>query len=251
MKKLFVLSLAILSLTACQMTEEITFKKDGSGIYNFKVDMSSMMKMGKEMEGSKDSLAVKKEPKVQDSVIQFGDLLAEMKDSLKDLSPEEQKAFKHLKKMSLHIQVDESKDKMLMAYVLPFKQVSELENIMNDIKTIESKRGGKSKETGSFDKLMPQSDVKYSFDKHSFSRTTIVKEKDKKQVQDTAKDNNGLDQMMQMFSYKIIYHFPKKIKSVSYKDALLSADGKTLHIDVPMDKISENPKFVDFEVIFE
>jgi hypothetical protein len=47
-----------------------------------------------------------------------------------------------------------------------------------------------------------------------------------------------------------VFFFPKKIKSVSYKDAMLSTDGKTLIIEVPLDKIDKNPKLLDFEVTF-
>ncbi len=252
MKKLLVLALAILSLSACQMTEEITFNEDGSGMYDFKMDMGAMMKMGKGMENSKDSLAEKKAPKVKDTIIQFSDLLEKMQDSLNNLTPEEKESFKYLKKMSLRLQMDESKDEMLLSYILPFKDVSELENILNDINKIEKKRRGTSGEMKGMDKVIPKSKVRYSFNKHSFKRTSILNEKNnKKQEQDSTFKNNDLKQIFQMLSYKIIYHFPKKIKSVSYKDALLSADAKTLHIEVPMDKMIKNPKLLDFEVIFE
>jgi hypothetical protein len=57
--------------------------------------------------------------------------------------------------------------------------------------------------------------------------------------------------MMKMFGYKIIYHFPGKIKNVSYKDAMLGTDGKTLIIQTTLDKIDKNPKLLEFDVTFE
>lgn len=199
MKKLLLLVLAFLSLSACQMTEEITFNDDGSGMYHFKIDMSAMMKMGKGMNKSKDSLADAKLPEVKDTIIQFSDIISQMKDSIKDLTQEEKRAFKHLKKMSLRVQMDETKDQMMMSYTLPFKHVSELETVMADLKTIEDKRKGKSNDLKGLDEVMSQSKVRYSFNQHSFKRTAIIKEQAEAQVQDSTQDDSGLKQMMQIF----------------------------------------------------
>ena len=52
-------------------------------------------------------------------------------------------------------------------------------------------------------------------------------------------------------SYNIEYHFPKSIKSTTYKDATFSADRKTLYIKTDLNTITTSPKLLDFEVILE
>jgi len=251
MKKLLLLFIGLALMTSCQLTEEVTFDKNGSGTYSLNVDMGQMMSMMKNMGKGKDSLKVNKKPEKKDTVISVADILEKNKDSLKSLSKEEKKALYALKDAKIHIAMDEANDKMLMQYTIPFKNVNELSNINKKLKKLNSLNKNKKKNNiDDLEKTMPQDKVSYTFNKHKFRRivTPASKSKEKDSVDE---DNAKMQQMLGMFKYKLVYHFPYKIKSVSYKDALLTADGKTLIIEMQLGKLVKNPKLLDFEVKFE
>jgi len=102
---------------------------------------------------------------------------------------------------------------------------------------------------GDISSSMPKNNVKYKFSKHEFMRIATASETDKKKDEEEKKDEK-FEQMANMFQFELVYHFPRRIKSVSYKDALLSADGKTLHINVPTSKLND-PEFMNLKVTFE
>jgi len=253
MKKLVLLFIGLILMTSCQMTEEVTFDRNGSGTYSLNVDMGQMMSMMKGMEKGKDkdSLKVDKKPEKKDTIILVSDILEKNKDSLKNLSKEEKEALYALKDAKIHIAMDEAKDKMLMQYIIPFKNVNDLSNINKKLKKLNSLNKNKRKNNiDDLEKSMPEAKVQYTFNKHKFRRIVMPAPKSKEK-DSVKKDDDKMQQMLGMFKYKLVYHFPYKIKSVSYKDALLTADGKTLIIEMPMDKLVENPKLLDFEVKFE
>ncbi len=264
MKKLL-LFIAVISMTSCQLTEEVTFKEDGSGTYNFVIDMSAMLSMKGEKEKIDENGEAHK-PEKKDSIIYVKDLLEKYKDSLKNLSPEERAFMKRMKNATMHIQLDEAKDKMIMTYSLPFKSVKDLSNISEDFRKIDKLSKEKQGKTGK-DPMgemfggMNNTKVSYEFSKHKFSRKMTVIEEEKEEVEknDEKKDSDeigekvdkGMADMMKMFTYKIVYHFPRKIKNVTYKDAMLGTDGKTLIIQTTFDKIDKDPKMLEFDVTFE
>ncbi len=261
MKKLLLLLLAIVTMTSCQLTEEVTFNEDGSGTYVFKVDMSAMMAM----KGNKDKISDStqtREPEKIDSLIHVKDLLKKYKDSIENLTPEEKAFIKRMENATMHIQVDEANNKMLMAYSIPFNSVEDLTNIGEDIHKMDrlkKEKEGQTEKNPVEDMFngVTNSKIKYVFNKHKFSRKVTVLKKKKKEEKEEDKDSkdedldNQIAEMMKMMNYKIIYHFPYKIKKVSYKDALLSPDGKTLIIEASLDQMDKNPKLLDFDVIFE
>jgi len=249
MKKLILLALSLSLFTACQFKEEVTFNKDGSGEYQLAIDMGGFMSMANGMGKKNDSLKNEKKPEVKDTVIKLADMLSEKKDSIQQLTKEERETLESLKDLMIKIHMNEPKEEMSVAYVYPFKKASDLDNILEKFKKLEKSRKGKDQMMGGMDQGMPNAKVSYEFSKKKFHRKVKVVKPAKKE--EAAADNNDkMGEMMGMFQYKLVYHFPHKIKSVSYKDALLSADGKTLIIEVPMDTIIKNPKLLDFEVKF-
>jgi len=252
MKKLLLLIIGLTLMTSCQMTEEVTFDKKGSGTYSFNVDMGQMMAMMKDMGKENDSLKVDKKSEKKDTIILVSDILEKNKDSIKNLSKEEKEVLYALKDAKIHIDLDETKGKMLMQYIMPFKSVNDLSNINDKLKKLNSlnkKKNGNN--IDEIEKSMPNAKVSYTFNKHKFRRMVIKQTAKPKEKDSVKKDDAKMQQMLGMFKYKLVYHFPYRIKSVSFKDALLTSDGKTLIIEMPMDKLVENPKLLDFEVKFE
>src|SRR5690606_32331247 len=58
-------------------------------------------------------------------------------------------------------------------------------------------------------------------------------------------------QMMSMFNYKLEYHFPKRVKNSSLKDATYSQDGKIMIVEASMTDLLENPDKYNFTVELE
>ena len=237
LRNLLLVSSLLFLLTSCAFTEEIHINNDGSGTYNFKIDMSEMMQEMQDM-GTKDSTAASKSI---DTTFNFKDILDEKKDSIAQLSKEEQAAIKAIADMNLHLQVDDEKGKMLMDFGLNFKDVSEIKNMEEKL----TKAMSVNKNKGNAP-LMNKSNVTFSLNGNNFVRKTIPKKL-------TTEEENEVDKSIQQSGsfldgsmYKLIYHFEKKIKSVSHKEASISNDGKTLTIEVPMDSLVKNPKLLDF-----
>ena len=230
----------ITSLTSCMFTEELSVNNDGSGTYAFKMDMSQMMESMKEM-SNKDSL---KEPEVLDTIVFFKDILEEKKDSISKLSKEEQLLLEGLEDLKLHMQVDEKKGKMLMDFVLDFKDISELKDMQNKIAKAQALSDGKEQDN----RLKSKADVDYSFDGKTFRRSVIMKELSEEKLQEVEKSIDQSSSFLEGTMYKVIYHFESEIHNVSFKGAIISNDKKTLTIEVPLDSVMKNPKWLDFEV---
>jgi hypothetical protein len=221
-------------------TEELSINNDGSGTYAFKMNMSQMMESMKEV-SNKDSL---KEPEVLDTIVFFKDILEEKKDSISRLTRDEQSLLKGLEDLKLHMQVDEENGKMLMDFVMDFKNIDELKDMQNKISKAQALSDGKEQGNS----LKSKADVEYSFDGKTFRRSVIMKELSEEKLQEVEKSIQQSGSFLEGTMYKIIYHFENEIEGVSFNGAVLSKDQKTVTIEVPLDSVMKNPKWLDFEV---
>ena len=244
MKKFRLLSIIFITLfiTSCQFTEEISFNKNGSGKYNLKIDMSDMLKG---MSGMKND-SLQKEPEKIDSTVFFKDILEMKKDSINKLSEADRQTLEALKDLKLHIHMDEAKNEMVMDYMIDFKNVAQINNIQKKIEKaqqIQDKKATKAKD-------VTDHSIQYLYSKNKFVRKVTMKELSEEEQEQFDKNQEQLGMFMNGSLFKLIYHFPKKIKKVSFSGAKYSEDHKTLLIEVPMDSLSKNPKLLDFEVDF-
>ena len=230
-------------MSSCQFTEEISIHKNGSGVYNLRVDMSAMTKAIKEM-NTQDSLA--KPMQKMDSIIYIKDILAQKKDSLAKLSQAERKSLEALKDLKIHIQSDEEKGVMLLDFTKEFRNLKDLDKIKTDLEKARQLQDNKGGATD----VVENHDVYYSYDGKHFFRKVVLRELSESQQE---KYNTQLESQ-QMFlggsMFELVYHFPKKIQKVNYKEAQFSEDRKTLRIRVPMDSLSRNPRLLDLKVDF-
>ncbi len=235
-KTLFLFIGVVLLLTSCMFTEEIYINKNGSGNYAFKIDMSEML-TSMEGETTKDSL---KKSKALDTIIFFKDIIIENKDSIAKLSKEDQQLINELQDLKLHMLVNEEKKQMLLDFNLDFKNLDELKNIqkkINKAQALNDKKNNPQKD------MTFNADVTYTLDKKMFSRNVKLKNLSTEEFEKHTKSTSMLEG-----TYQLIYHFEKDIKSVSYKFAQISADKKTMTIEVDMDTLIKNPKLLDFQV---
>lgn len=239
-KKLLLLFVLTISLVSCMFTEEIYLKNDGSGTYTFKMDMSQMVESMKEI-STKDSL---KPSKIIDSVIYFKDILELRKDSILQLEPADRQSLEALADLRLHMFIDEEEDKMLLDFSMDFKELAELKNMQDKISKAQALNENKGDDSG----LKSKADIVYSYKKNIFKREVIMKNLTDDELDDVEKSIKQSDSFLDGTMYKIIYHFESPIKKVSYKGAQISDDKKTMTIEVPLDSVMKNPKWLDFEV---
>lgn len=251
MKNIFVKALCLLSvcLTSCQFSETIHFNEDGSGNMEFSFDASEMMQMSgdklTEGEGNKDI----------DSTFTFKEIFDEKRDSISKLSPEEQKQLKALEPFSVHMLVNEKDQKLKFDISNEFKSANELQDMFIALNAISHLKGkGSGNMNGSNNPFSSMgsndnSDLSYSFKNGVFKRIVKVIDKEKqKQVVDS------LGQAAMMFAnskYKLKYHFPRRVKSVSNENALFSADGKTVILEYGFIDYITDPESMNLEIVLE
>ena len=237
--------LAALTL-ACNFTEEIHFNEDGSGKLNIHFDGNEMM----EMVASMDSTSTPE--KAIDSTLVFKDLLEEKKDSIAQLSPEEQAKLKKLEPFSIRMVVDEEKGIMNFDMYSEFKDVAEVNDAFNafqDASSFNAPPGGDKQKNPPMGTNNQTTKVKYDFTGNSFSRSIEIIDKEL--------FKKGLDSMQsaEMFlsgsTYTFKYHFPKKVKSVNVEGATFSLDGKTMTYAVDFLQMMKDPESIILEVELE
>lgn len=244
MKHLVFTLVSILSLVfvSCQFTEEITFEKDGSGLYKMQIDMGELMSGLP----SQDQDTDKAKEKV-DSTIYIKDILDTFKDSINTLTAAEKAQLEAIKDMRIHMIVDEENSKMNMDFLLDFKNVSDLQNIKEKVE-LASKLQEKKNDTKT---NMENHEVQYEFSKKKFARKVTLKDMsaEEQKAFDEQQENNQM--FMSGSKYSLVYHFPRKIKSTTLEGAEISQDGKTLRYSIAMDDIMQDPKVLDFTVKFK
>ncbi len=243
--KFFILFISLSFLTACQFTEKINLNDNGSGTYKLKIDMSTMMSSMKGMNNENDD-AEKEKHEVIDTIINFKDILTEKKDSIAQLSAEEQAKLKALKDLKLHVNINEEKNIAITEFIYDFKNISELKNIQEKIEKANSVNEGKPAE----DPIRPTG-VAYHFDGKTFHREVVDRKLTEEQKEAYKKSMAQGSQMVEGSSYQIEYHFPRPVKSTTFKDAKFSSDRKTMFIQSDMKKVAEDPKFLDFKVVLK
>lgn len=252
-KNLIIVVFVSVLFVNCAITEKLIINDDNTGKFLYEIDGSALMAMGAQAKKSQNK--EQKEPEVVDSIISFKEILLEKKDSIASLSAEEQEKLKKLENFNMHVQVDETKELMKFSFYSDFASIKELQNITSPIKTL-SMLNNKKQDVEA--EMLPDNDAMVSFfyDGKTF-RKKSVKEKN---TEVEAKEDSlvgGMDkeQTMQMLysqsNFKVVYQFPKAVKTISIENAMFSADRKTITIEFPFKEYMENPEALNFEVKFE
>lgn len=243
----------MLALTSCQFSENIYINEDGSGKMEFSMDASEMMKMVSEMGENPETTGL---DEAMDSTIVFKDFLYEKRDSIAKLSKDEQAKLKALEKFTMHIVMEPESSKMVFDIITEFNNANELQDAFTALNSFSNMQGeGGAPQAGSGSSPFSNfgndgsTDVSYSFDGNVFKRSAkIIDEEKHKQAIDS------LGQAAMMFGssrYKINYHFPRPVKSISKEGAMYSEDRKTVSLEVGFMDALTDPKVLDFEVVLE
>lgn len=245
-KVIYLLGLVVTFCTSCQFSENIYINEDGSGKMEFSFDASALMEMaGDEM--SEDG------EERMDSIMHFRDFLVEKKDSISKLSKQEQEELKALEPFSLHMLMDPKTKEMNFELFTEFKSVNELQDMfaaMSKIQSLDSKKD--KKDDNPFGKSFGgnNTDVSYAFENNVFTRTSkIINKELHEQSLDSLDESAGM--IFASSKYKLNYHFPRKIKSVSNEDVLFSEDRKSFVLELDFMEYVRNPQSGNIEVVLE
>lgn len=243
-KKIYLLIVLAVTAVSCQFSETMVIKEDGSGRMSLTMDMSEMMAMMP----MNDTLDIK-----MDSVMSFKKIFEEKKDSIATLPKEEQERLKLLENYQMRILMDPEKQKMEYEIFTDFKSVAEANNLMEGLNLSESISAspmGTSVTTK--EKKAPQEQpiaIRFNFENNVFTRDAYIK--DRIGFAALTDSIQSLETFMDEALYTVKYTFPKKIKSVSMKDAEISYDGKTVTFQKPFFAYMKNPDELDIEIILE
>jgi len=241
-KLLTLLSLLLLVFTtSCSFTENITINEDGTGSLSLDMDASELMAM------AGDEIAKKGEKKI-DSTLSFKELMAAHRDSIAKLPEEDRERLKALENFSIKMLMDPENQKFSFSLLSDFRKIEELSDLMESF----AKAGpmNEKKPEGmpdfGFDKY--RTDSKYTFNGRKF--TKIVSRK--QDIPDAEGENMEMVKgMLQSSTYTLNYKFPRKVKSVSNKNAVMSADKKTVTIVYPFLDYIDRPEAMSIEIEFE
>lgn len=243
----FLAVILVVGLTvACNFTEEIYFNDDGSGKLNIHFDGNEMMAMVASMDSTSTP------EKAIDSTLVFKDLLEEKKDSIAQLSLEEQAKLKKLEPFSIRMVVDEEQGMMNFDMFSDFKNVEEVNDAFNafqDASLMNPPPGGDKQQPSPMGTNNQTTQVKYNFTGNSFKRTI--------EIVDEELFKKGLDSMQsaEMFlsgsTYTFKYHFPRKVKATNVENATFSLDGKTMTYEVDFLQMMKDPESIVIEVELE
>lgn len=244
--KLLSFSFLFAIFTSCTFTENIYINDNGSGKFSVDMDGSALMEMAGNQLGDQMG-ADAKTPK--DSTFTFKKLFEEKRDSIAKLSPEAQKELKKLENFVVNTKMDAEKKEFLMTLSTDFKNVNELQDILQTLQALQKLESGNSTTPfGGFGSN--NSNLNYSYDGRKFTRIAKINtQKVTEKTNDSAVDMSKM--IFESSNYILKYHFPKRVKKASNSSALFSDDRKTITIQYPFTDYMENPDKLNLEVEFE
>lgn len=260
MRKIALLLMVIICSHSCQIQEEITFNKNGSGTYQMAFDMSEMMKMG----DLNDTLPPK--PPI-DSLITFATFLDEKKDSIAQLPKKEREELEALRPLKFAMKMNEDEKQMKINLIYDFekyedlakfaqaienaniKELKELSNPMTGLNG-EADLDSTQQDNGFSDVFSMAKQFNTSFSKKKFSRI-ITKEAREEAIAKKDTTIKKDDPFVDMIRFKQVYRFPYKVKSVNNKNARILSDFMGVEIEANMYDLSNDPEFFNVEVEFE
>jgi len=253
MKKIAICFLLLFTTISCTIKEKMVLNEDGSGTFSYGFDMSALMKMGKSTDTTKVS-------KIIDSVFTFKDIMAPMKDSISKLSDIEKEQFKLLEMFRIKLKVNEKQKEMSYDMEFDFPTTDSIKNMVSPTKaaTFLSLSDKKIPKKGLKANGNDESNTSFGYDGKFFIKKvtsnvvnpTKKKTKVKKENKSEDEFSKKMEDMFKECKYSLEYHFPKKIKNISLKEAIISVDRKSFALDVPIENLKENMD-LSFKVEFE
>jgi hypothetical protein len=251
--------------------------------------MSQVMEMAGNLGAEEPSKSKKKKNKKNrevasnnmDTTFTFKSIFEEKRDSIAQLPIEEQQKLKRLEKFTVHMVMNEAEKKFVYSMYADFDSIDELMEMLSPMQTMQSIGGGGTSNPmaeSASEALKDDSKTSYFYDGKVFKKIVApgsfanalkqemenveeeIIEESGEEIDDATEEelDESLDKMsdsmgmiFEQSSYKMIYKFPKPVKSITFENAQFSADRKTVTVDIAMDDYMEHPEKLSFEVVFE
>lgn len=230
-------------LAACNLTEEIHLKPDGSGSIALSFDGSGMLEMAGEELLDSTSVAT-------DSVVYFSDILKEKKDSIATLPVAEQERLKRLEPYRMRMKSDPEANEMFLTLERDFSSLADVEESFNAFQRAgtldpEPNAGG----LPGTPEIYESTRVSYRFDDRVFSRRSEIT--DSVLHQQRLDSLEGTAMFLSGSTYTLKIHFPSRVRAADSESATLSLDGKTLIQEVEFMDYLRDPGILDIRVELE
>ncbi len=241
---LLVFGLFLALLISCQFSENIYINEDGSGKMEFSFDGTELMKMAGDGLGEANEKAI-------DSTFSFKELFEGKQDSIAKLPADERAILEELKDFRMRMIMNPETAEMKMNLITEFKNAGELQDMfakMNKLQALNKDDQTANNPMGSMNQGNFTA-LNYEFNGTVFKRNVKVTNRELHQ-----KMVDSLSEAAEMYAsstYKLNYHFPKPIKSVSNDNAQFSADRKTVTVEYGFGDYLFNPEALNLEVILE
>lgn len=228
---------------ACNLTEEIHLKPDGSGTIALSFDGSGMLEMAGEELLDSTSVAT-------DSIIYFSDILEEKKDSIATLPEAEQERLRRLEPYRMRMKSNPVANEMLLTLERDFSSLAEVEESFNAFQRAgtldpEPNAGGMP----GTPEIYESTRVSYRFDDRVFSRRSEIT--DSVLHQQRLDSLEGTAMFLSGSTYTLKIHFPSRVRVADSETATLSMDGKTLIQEVEFMDYLRDPGVLDIRVELE
>lgn len=251
MKKTHITTLLLILIvffSSCSIEQEITFLDDNQVNYRMLIDGSKLMKSSEN-----NGITTGKET---DSIISFADMVRKDNPKLLKEYPELEKDVDNISQLYLRIIENPAEKKFSISIYGDFKDsknlnqaTASLYNLMNHSSKVKGGRTEKmSKDLFSNTKVYTWNGKVMTHKAEKKISETILKEEDKNRAHQLL---SNIGSYILGNTTTVKYHFPRKVKSVSDPEALLSQDGKSVIIKYPNSVLSTTPELANIKIELE
>ncbi|WP_162789338.1 hypothetical protein [Flavobacterium fluviale] len=266
MKKILLCCLILFCISSCTLKEKVVMNEDGSGTFSYGFDMSPMFKLGMK---KSDSTKINK---VVDTSFTFKEVFAKIKDSISKLPnadketiaklEQEKEKLKILENFKVSIKINEEKEQFEYNMAFDFPSGTGYKSIATPAEGLEGLAATDKKNLevlSAVPKPEEKSSTTIFYDGKVFIKTVTAskeskKVKKKKEAKNEKSDDpfsKKMEEMIKECKYIAEYHFPKKIKTISLKNAIVTDDRKSFTVEVPLENMQETNVDFGFKVEFE
>lgn len=230
------------------------------GVFKSTFDLSEILAITSDLQSADENTS-----RPLDTTIVFKDFLENFKDSISGLPMERQKQLYKMQDVIVDLQRDENKDIFNFTIHKPFTNFEELKQIneqMDEALSLVQNLNAEGSEVPAdkqMEGLKKSDPVIYSFSNNTFSRFQQEKVSDTEADPEESGEGEDMsdfyksqfDDIFKTTFYTMTYTFPKPIKSISNKDAVISDDRKTMTFKTDLKAVNNDPDLMNLEVILQ
>lgn len=181
-----------------------------------------------------------------DTIFVFKDYITKYQETFVRYSKTDQALFQEHSNVKMHVKMDPIQMENFNIVSCDFKKIEEVPNVYESLSLASCLKEN-------YTIVKPFYKIKYSFDGVTFRRNLVITDQEK--FDERRKEVEGKKNVFSNYklkqSYVLNYYFPRKIKSISNEEAVISADRKSLSLEFQLSDCLQNPNRTNLEVILE